>query len=132
MKMVNPKRTKLVYFECLLRLVVLQCLFLYGPLAHGPLKLDLSTLFATLFLWTSIILVYSENVIYMTDDQVSMFVIKCPKQCPWRERKPICVCHIEVDRFEQLFASANNTMTFLEHCFVSYIRFMWCTSKPEQ
>ena len=42
--------------KCLLRLDVLRvlcsamCLFLYGPICHGAIKLDLSTWFATCFL----------------------------------------------------------------------------------
>jgi len=31
-----------------------KCLFLYGPCCHSAVKLDLSTLFTTLFLWTSL------------------------------------------------------------------------------
>ena len=30
------------------------CWFLYGPFYHGALKLDISTLFTTFFLWTSL------------------------------------------------------------------------------
>ena len=51
----SVKHTNLVY-ECLLRPVVMRalccfiCLFLYGPLCPGALKLDMSTLFTTLFL----------------------------------------------------------------------------------
>ena len=31
-----------------------KCLFSYGPFCHGALKLDLSTLFAIFFVWTSL------------------------------------------------------------------------------
>jgi len=33
---------------------VMFCVFLYGPFCHGAHKLDLSTLFTTFFLWTSL------------------------------------------------------------------------------
>ena len=36
-----------------------KCLFSYGPICHGSLKLDLSTLLATIFLWTFLPLIYN-------------------------------------------------------------------------
>jgi len=55
-----PKNTKIVYSECLLRLGVLcvlccsVCLFLYAQFCRVALTLDMSTLFTTFFLWTSL------------------------------------------------------------------------------
>jgi len=53
----SEKQNKLVFFsECLLRHRVLHilcrsvCWFLYGPVCHGFLKLDISTMFTTFFL----------------------------------------------------------------------------------
>jgi len=54
------KNTNNIFSECLLRLCVLRvlccslCLFVYRPYCHGALKLDMSTLFTTFVLWTSI------------------------------------------------------------------------------
>jgi len=64
-KHTTTKKPTTVFSKCLFRLFVLcvSCcsknLFLYGPFCHSALKLDISTLFATFFLWTSfIILIY--------------------------------------------------------------------------
>ena len=52
----SEKHKEVFFSECLLRFgvhVILccpVCLFLYGPLCHGALKLDMSTLFTTSFL----------------------------------------------------------------------------------
>jgi len=52
--------TKNSLSECLLRLGILRVLVLfcilvlYGPFCHGVLKLDISTLFTTFCLWTSL------------------------------------------------------------------------------
>jgi len=40
---------------------VMFCVFLYGPFCHGTHKLDLSTLFTTFFLWTSLPFILSES-----------------------------------------------------------------------
>jgi len=48
---------KIVFSKCLgvLRVFVLFCVFfVYGPFCHVALKLDMSTLFTTIFLWTSL------------------------------------------------------------------------------
>jgi len=37
---------------------VMFCVFLFGPFCHGAHKLDLSTLFTTFFLWTSLLFIF--------------------------------------------------------------------------
>ena len=44
------------------------CLFLYGPFCHGALKLDMSTLFTTFFLWKSLQLILSHVHISKSTD----------------------------------------------------------------
>ena len=55
----NPKNTFILNVSCVLVFCVIMCrsvcLFLYGSFCHGVLKLDMSTLFTTFFLWTSLI-----------------------------------------------------------------------------
>ena len=49
-------KKKKVYSECLLRLLVLRvlccsnCLFLYGPICHGALKLDISLNISSIYI----------------------------------------------------------------------------------
>jgi len=56
----KSKSHKKLYSECLLSPVVLRdlccsmCLILYWPFCHGALKLEMSTLFTTFLLWTSL------------------------------------------------------------------------------
>jgi len=58
--MKNPKKTqKYMFSKCLLRhdvvrVFVSSLVFLYGPFCHGALKHDISTLFTTFFVWTSL------------------------------------------------------------------------------
>jgi len=40
---------------------VMFCVFLYGPFCHGAHKLDLSTLFTTFFLWTSLPFIFNKT-----------------------------------------------------------------------
>jgi len=58
-KQKNPKNTqkKLFLYVCCVfvySVFVMFCVFLYGPFCHGAHKLDLSTLFTTFVLWTSL------------------------------------------------------------------------------
>ena len=54
------------------------CVFLYGPFCHGAHKLDLSTLFTTFFLWTSlsfIIFFYKALYLCFTHNDKSIYHI---------------------------------------------------------
>ena len=70
-KQYQKTATKIIYSDGLLRLLGLRvfycsmCLFLYGPFCHGVLKLDLSTLFTTFFLRTSL-----QFILYMRHSEV--------------------------------------------------------------
>jgi len=67
----NPKNTKNIYFLMSVASLytpcfVMFCVFLYGPFCHGAHKLDFSTLFTTIFLWTSLPFIHWEfNCNYM-------------------------------------------------------------------
>jgi len=63
MSYIIPNTHKIVYSECLLRLVVchssvcfvlILLFFLYGAFCHSALKLDISALFAAIFLGTTL------------------------------------------------------------------------------
>jgi len=41
------------------------CVFFYGPFCHGAHKLDLSTLFTTFFLWTSLPFILCNEIYYL-------------------------------------------------------------------
>jgi len=66
LKYLKIHHEKTVYSECLLRLVLRfsccsRCSFLYGPFGHGAFKLDLSTLFVTIFIWISLQFILFQN-----------------------------------------------------------------------
>ena len=66
MKLKNPKNTKNRYFLMSVASLytpcfVMLCVFLYGPFCHGAHKLDLSTLFTTFYLWTSLPFILIES-----------------------------------------------------------------------
>jgi len=58
------KTQKYVFSKCLLRhdvvrVFVSSLVFLYGQFCHGALKHDISTLFTTFFVWTSLQFIFS-------------------------------------------------------------------------
>jgi len=56
-KMLWPRLALSPYFPWVcesLTVICLVCWILYGPFCHGAIKLDISTLFTTFFLWTSL------------------------------------------------------------------------------
>ena len=63
-----------MYFKCLLRHVVLcvlcfsVCLFLNAPFCHGDLKLDLSLLFARLFVLTPLQFIFKDYIFMYVND----------------------------------------------------------------
>ena len=63
-KLNNLKNTKNSYFlmsvaSLYTACFVMFCVLLYGPFCHGAHKLDLSTLFSTFVLWTSLSYIFS-------------------------------------------------------------------------
>ena len=60
-----------LYTQCF----VMFCVFLYGPFCHGAHKLDLSTLFTTFFLWTSLPFILCVGSRHLTGTQD--YVMRC-------------------------------------------------------
>ena len=99
----------MAFYEFLCRSV---CWFLYGPFWHGALKLDISTLFTTVFLWTYLQFILTHNPADKFDDVFSLKILFLV----WltRHLRLFCSFATLVELFKICKSSANSIRSFCE------------------
>jgi len=74
---------------------------LYGPFYHGALKLEISTLFTTFFLWTSF-----QFILFLNKNRQNEFYKSGPVEYFLSFfTEPNCMCHVTVWQLIKIFAA---------------------------